>query len=286
MKILYFTYLLLAYIVAATDEKEAPPLHPEYLPKSIKPGRPPRVNPVPSRVLNPTNDFSYERVGARSTTFYPMSGYWLIGMDVDNLILVSDGRNWDEKSGAVDFITQRALAMGKDNAELIAENMKAHTDFQFALVDYLGDFSDGEISVRFKVIAGKQDRSAGILFNLKPNGDHWILRANTLDKNVALYKYTKGHRGVIRWSPKVALQEKRWHTLKLAVMNLELQAYLNDQWLLKHQLVEKVSGRIGAWTKADSVVYFDDYTIKPTLSQLPKGTPEMVLPEGQAPNRK
>jgi hypothetical protein len=45
------------------------------------------------------------------------------------------------------------------------------------------DFRDGEISVRFEGISGRIDQGAGILFNLKPNGDYLTIRANPLENN-------------------------------------------------------------------------------------------------------
>jgi hypothetical protein len=36
---------------------------------------------------------------------------------------------------------------------------------------------------------------------------------------------------------------------------------LNGKLYLEHTLPAPVSGKIGVWSKADSVVYFDDYRV-------------------------
>jgi hypothetical protein len=52
----------------------------------------------------------------------------------------------------------------------------------------IDDFRGGEISFRFKPVAGRIDQGAGILFNLKPNGDYLLVRANTLENNLVLFQ--------------------------------------------------------------------------------------------------
>jgi len=36
---------------------------------------------------------------------------------------------------------------------------------------------------------------------------------------------------------------------------------VNGKQYMKYTLPAPVSGKVGVWTKADSVVYFDDYTV-------------------------
>ncbi|HWZ68370.1 MAG TPA: hypothetical protein VNW89_11115 [Stellaceae bacterium] len=43
----------------------------------------------------------------------------------------------------------------------------------------------------------------------------------------------------------------------------KVEAYLNGKLYLEHTLPAPVSGKIGVWSKADSVVYFDDYRAIP-----------------------
>jgi len=38
---------------------------------------------------------------------------------------------------------------------------------------------------------------------------------------------------------------------------------LNGKLLLEYALAEPVSGRIGVWSKTDSVSYFDDFAVTP-----------------------
>jgi hypothetical protein len=51
----------------------------------------------------------------------------------------------------------------------------------------------------FEGISGRTDQGAGILFNLKPNGDYLTSRANPLDNNLVLWKFEKDGRSSVKW---------------------------------------------------------------------------------------
>jgi hypothetical protein len=59
----------------------------------------------------------------------------------------------------------------------------------------------------------------------------------------------------------VPLQLNTWHSLEVTVKGTNLQASLDGKHLLDYTLAEPVSGRVGVWSKTDSVSYFDQYTV-------------------------
>ena len=61
----------------------------------------------------------------------------------------------------------------------------------------------------------------------------------------------------------VPLELGSWHTLKITVRGTALKTWLDDKPMLDYTLPAPVSGKIGVWSKADSVVYFDDYRVTP-----------------------
>src|SRR5262245_12281420 len=117
------------------------------------------------------DDFSSETVGAEPASFVPAVGNWLIGSDGNNRVLVVDGRKWSEGQAAAGLADKAKAIYGERYAEFL-DNVKAYAYFPFAVFKDLQDFKEGEISLRFKPIAGRIDQGAGILFNLKPNGDY------------------------------------------------------------------------------------------------------------------
>jgi ABC-2 type transport system permease protein len=107
------------------------------------------------------------------------------------------------------------------------------------------------------------DQGAGILFNLQPNGDYLTVRANPLENNLVLWKFEKGKRSSVKWIRNTPTATRQWHDLKVRVAGPKVEGYLDGKLYLEHVLPEPVSGRVGLWSKADSHMYFDDFTVTP-----------------------
>lgn len=115
--------------------------------------------------------------------------------------------------------------------------------------------------MRFKAIAGRIDQGAGILFDLKPNGDYYAIRANPLENNLVLWRFKHGKRSSVSWIRNVRTATRKWHELRIKIRGNLLRGFVNGKEYLEYKLPALVNGKVGIWTKADSVVYFDDYTV-------------------------
>jgi hypothetical protein len=51
---------------------------------------------------------------------------------------------------------------------------------------------DGFIEIKFKAVAGSQDRAAGVVWRAKDADNYYVTRANALEDNVVLYKTVNG----------------------------------------------------------------------------------------------
>ena len=81
---------------------------------------------------------------------------------------------------------------------------------------------------------------------------------------IRILPFKEGKRSFVKRAPQdVPLELKKWYTMKIAVHGTELKGYLNGQLLIEYKLAEPVSGKVGLWSKTDSVAYFDDYTVTP-----------------------
>ncbi len=207
-------------------------------------------------------DFSGETPGAPPQSFTAAVGNWYIGRDGDNLVLVVDGSKWQRGVAAAGLADKARALYGKRYAEFL-DNVTAYAYYPFAVAGQVENFGNGVITVRFKAIAGRIDQGAGILFDLKPNGDYYALRANPLENNLVLWRYKHGRRSSVSWVRNVVTPSRRWHTLKLEVDGRLVKGFVNGRHYLSQKLPAPVSGRVGLWTKADSVVWFDDYRVRP-----------------------
>ena len=207
-------------------------------------------------------DFSSESVGAEPTSFLSMVGVWRIEADGNNKVLVVDGRQWKEGQASAGLADKARALYGERYAEFL-DRVQAYAYYPYAIARNVDDFRNGEISVRFEGISGRIDQGAGILFNLKPTGDYLTIRANPLENNLVLWKFEKGKRSSVKWIRDTPTATHQWHDLKVRISDTKVEGYLDGKLYLEHVLPAPVSGRIGLWSKADSHMYFDDYTVTP-----------------------
>ena len=207
-------------------------------------------------------DFSDDTVGAEPKSFLSVVGVWRIEAEGNKKVLAVDGRQWKEGQTSAG-IADKARALYGDRYAEFLDRVQAYAYFPYIVAKDVADFRDGEISVRFEGISGRIDQGAGILFNLKPNGDYLTIRANPLENNLVLWKFEKGKRSSVTWIRNTPTPTRQWHDLKVAIKGTKVAGYLDGKLYLEHVLPQPVSGRVGLWSKADSHVYFDDFTVTP-----------------------
>src|SRR6266849_4159517 len=207
-------------------------------------------------------DFSAETVGAEPKSMTPVVGVWTVAQDGDNKVLMVDGSHWKQGQPAAN-IADKARALYGDRYAEFLDNVQSFAYYPYAVARDIDDFREGEISMRFKPLAGRIDQGAGILFNLKSNGNYLTIRANALENNLVLWQFVNGKRTSVKWIRNTPTATQQWHTLKVRIVGKKIEGYLDEKLLLEFELPEPSSGRIGVWSKADSVVYMSDYTVTP-----------------------
>jgi len=207
-------------------------------------------------------DFSNETPGAEPKSVVPVVGSWTIAEDAGNKVLVIDGRRWQQGQASANLADKARALYGDRYAEFL-DSVQAYAYFPYAVAQGIDAFREGEIRLRFKAISGRIDQAAGILFNLKPNGDYLALRANPLENNLVLWQFVRGKRSSVKWIRNTPTPSGQWVTLRLKVAGTRVSGYLDDQLYLEHTLGGPVAGRVGVWSKADSHVYVDDLRVDP-----------------------
>jgi hypothetical protein len=123
-----------------------------------------------------------------------------------------------------------------------------------------GPYGDVDVSMKFYPISGREDASGGIVFHFS-DGKYYVVRANALEDNFRLYAYDRGRRQLATAAvKKPALSQ--WHGVRVVMVGDHIQAWLNGALLLDHRDSRFRRGRVGLWTKADSITAFDELTIR------------------------
>jgi 3-keto-disaccharide hydrolase len=122
------------------------------------------------------------------------------------------------------------------------------------------NLKDGFVEVKFKPISGKEDQAGGVVWRLKDASNYYVARANALEDNVTIYDTVNGRRTERkRTNAKVATNQ--WHTLRVDFHGSQFTVTLDGKKAMDwDDQTFKDAGKVGVWTKADSVTEFDDFT--------------------------
>ena len=119
-----------------------------------------------------------------------------------------------------------------------------------------------DVAVKFKPVAGKVDRAAGLVVRLIDADNYYVVRANALEDNVRIYRVVRGRRiqfaGVDAKAP-----SGKWQELRLRARDSRFEVLLDGRSLFSAtDTTFAAAGRVALWTKADSVTSFDDLSIQ------------------------
>lgn len=147
--------------------------------------------------------------------------------------------------------------------KVLAQTSTDRTFFRFPLCVYEGlAATDVEVSVRFKPVSGTVDQAVGLVARYRDKDLYDVVRANALEQNVGLYKVERGKRRQFA-GVDVKVPAKEWQALTLEVKGTHFRLFLSDTLLFGvDDRTFSDAGKVGLWTKADSVTYFDDLTVK------------------------
>ena len=119
---------------------------------------------------------------------------------------------------------------------------------------------DGFVEVKFKPISGKEDQAGGVVWRLKDANNYYVARANALEDNVAIYDTVNGRR-TERRRTNVKVASNEWHNLRVEFQSNRFAVTLDGKKAIDwDDETFKEAGKVGVWTKADSVTLFDDFS--------------------------
>jgi hypothetical protein len=190
-------------------------------------------------------------------------GHWIEEKDGTDPIVRVDGVPGQVPTAA--DIEKAATTLFGRLDPTFAANAGAPGAFSLGVLSHVPRFTEGTFRARFKLVSGASDQTAGLVFDLEPNGEYLYARYNTKDGNLALWRFAKGTREVIAHGEQhVQLPLGVWHELAVTITGSRLVVVANNGALrFEHALPEPVDGRVGFWTKRDSVTQFKDVRVSP-----------------------
>jgi len=139
----------------------------------------------------------------------------------------------------------------------------ASTRFPLAIFDKLS-LADADISVRIKPVSGVEDQAGGIVWRYRDHDNYYLVRANALARDVVVYRVVNGQRSPMIAPVKHNIATNTWSILKVTARGPRFAIYVNHRRICQgSDSTFSGAGKVGLWTEADSVTYFDDFRVYP-----------------------
>jgi hypothetical protein len=186
------------------------------------------------------------------------------GFDADTIDAVPAGFAFGRTgSGRAGRWVVRADATAPSAPNVLAQLDADDTDFRFPVaVATEPMLRDVRVQVRCKMVSGRVDQACGLVVRHRDENNYYITRANVLENNIRLYQVRNGKRQQLAsWSGEVTANT--WHDHRFEARGDHLEVFWNGQRVLDHRDgTFPDAGRVGVWTKADAVTYFDDLHVE------------------------
>lgn len=196
-----------------------------------------------------------------SRNFNPLIGAWQIEKDGPDQVYAVDGSKWVQGNLSLGARNSATALFGEKGPDFL-KNIAAYKAFPLSIYREIKNFDNGILSVSFKAIGGKEDKAAGLAFNIGETGEYLAVRANALENNLILFSFAGGKRSPLTEIENVPTASNKWHTLKVVIKGKRIEGYLDDKKYLDYALKENVRGRIGLWSKADSHALFKSFIVQ------------------------
>ena len=161
-------------------------------------------------------------------------------------------------------------ATAPGGSKVLAQTSADTTNKRYPVCVY-NDFTakDVDLSVKFKAVSGSVDQAAGLVWRFRDKDNYYVVRANALENNVVLYKTEGGVRTDLKlkgktggYGMKASVPREKWNTLRVTAVGDTFEVFVNGKKLFEvEDKTFRDAGKVGVWTKADSVTHFDNLKV-------------------------
>jgi hypothetical protein len=198
---------------------------------------------IPSTVSGQTVTFANEPLGS-------------LPNDFDHGLMGAGG------PGRWEIVADETATGGKALAQLTTDK----TEHRFLTAYYKPLLAANvEVTARFKPVAGEDDQAGGVVVRLLDARNYYIARGNAHEHNVRFYRV----RGDVRQqlaSADLKIAPGVWHSITLRAEGDQFTVLFDGDFMHTTKdttpFPRPAAGRVGVWTKSDSITYFDKIEIK------------------------
>ena len=121
---------------------------------------------------------------------------------------------------------------------------------------------DQAVSVRFRILAGDIDPTAGVMFQVDPKGRNgYVVRVSGESNQLIVHYLIFGRRRDLRYAKIEPLQPGTWHTLSVERKGSIMTVSYDGEERMRIRDERYTSGSVGLWTEDDTVVDFEQLAV-------------------------
>jgi hypothetical protein len=152
---------------------------------------------------------------------------------------------------------------GADNNRVLLQESADATDYRFPVaVLKNSSFKDVALTVRARPLSGRVDQGFGLVWRYKDANNYYVTRCNALEDNCRVYHVVNGSRRQFG-NQDLKVSTNAWHTMRVQATGNHIVVVCDGNRVFDGtDDTFKEAGRVGLWTKADSVIEFDDFSVE------------------------
>jgi hypothetical protein len=142
---------------------------------------------------------------------------------------------------------------------VLAQLSRDLTDEHYPILVYTNDtYGDFKFTTRIKCMSGVVEQMAGVVFRYQDEKNFYYLRASAKGNTFRFLKVVGGQRSA-PIGPEIQIPAGVWHDLSVECKGNQINCFFDGKQTIPTLTDNSFTvGRIGFWTKSDSVSYFAD----------------------------
>lgn len=148
---------------------------------------------------------------------------------------------------------------------VLAQLSRDLTDEHYPILVYTNEiFRNFTFTTRVKCVSGIVEQMAGVVFRYVDAQNFYYVRVSAKGNTFRFFKVVRGLRSN-PIGPEIQLTADVWHEIKVECEGNRIRCFLNGKQVIPDMTDNDLSeGRVGFWTKSDSVSYFSEAHIQYT----------------------
>lgn len=156
-----------------------------------------------------------------------------------------------------------ALAAAFASTPRVLRQSEADDGIRFHYIQFKKPVLDDQaISVRFRILAGDIDPTAGVMFQVDPKGRNgYVVRVSGESNQLIVHYLIYGKRRDLRYAKIKPIQPGTWHTLSVEHKGSIMTVTYDGEEKVRIRDERYTGGSVGLWTEDDTVVDFEQLAV-------------------------